>query len=147
MPAALPPNVQVFREIPLEKTYELLGRAAVAAAPLQATERSTGQVFIFEAMALGKPVVATRSVGTVDYVRDGENGLLVGPGDAAGLADAVNRLLGDPALARRLSEVALRDCQAQWLPDPHAARKLKAIGDLCRQGQTAEEAGTGSAPP
>ena len=146
MPADLPPNVRVLREIPLAETHRLLAGAAVAVAPLQATERSTGQVFIFEAMALGKPVVATRSVGTVDYLRDGENGLLVEPGDAAGLAAAVNRLRNDPALADRLAAAALADCQAQWMPDPHAARKLKAIGDLCRQSQTAQETGTESPP-
>lgn len=130
MPAALPPNVQVFREIPLEKTYELLGRAAVAVAPLRATERSTGQVFIFEAMAMGKPVVATRSIGTTDYLRDGENGLLVEPGDAHGLADAVNRLLTDSALAARLADSALADCQAELDMETHAARKIEAIRSL-----------------
>ena len=130
MPAAPPPNVQVLREIPLEKTYELLGRAAVAVAPLRATERSTGQVFIFEAMAMGKPVVATRSIGTTDYIRDGENGLLVDPGDAAGLAEAVNRLLMDSGLAARLGNQALADCQSRWTPEVHAQAKLAAIQSL-----------------
>ncbi|HPC20076.1 MAG: glycosyltransferase family 4 protein [Kiritimatiellae bacterium] len=130
MPKDLPANVTVHRELPLEKTHELLAKAAVAVAPLQATERSTGQVFIFEAMAMGKPVVATRSIGTVDYIRDGENGLLVEPGDAQGLAAAVHRLLADPALAARLAAASWRDCQSELNADVHGQRKLKAINSL-----------------
>ncbi len=130
LPADLPPNVEVFREIPLAQTHELLAQAAVAVAPLLPAERSTGQVFIFEAIAMGKPVVATRSIGTVDYIRDGENGVLVEPGDAAALADAVERLLRDPALARRLATNALDECLSSWLPDHHAQRMLTAIGEL-----------------
>lgn len=138
MPADPPPNVQVFREIPLGQTYELLGRAAVAAAPLLATERSTGQVFIFEAMAMGKPVVATRSIGTTDYLRDGENGLLVDPGDTPALADAINRLLTDPALVARLSASALADCQTELNMETHAARKIEAVHALSGQLRPAQ---------
>ena len=105
-------------------------RAAVVAIPLLPAERSTGQVVLFEAMAMGKPVVATRATGTVDYVRDGENGLLVEPGDASGLADAVNRVLQDSALAQRLSEAAWADGRNQLDVEIHAARKLEAIRSL-----------------
>lgn len=133
LPAALPPNVRVLRDIPLETTHELLSRAAVVAIPLLPAERSTGQVVLFEAMAMGKPLVATRCIGVVDYVRDGENGLLVAPGDAAALAAAVNRLLQDPALATRLAAAALADCRTELDMEIHAARKIKAIASLCRQ--------------
>ena len=141
IPENLPGNVRVFREIPLERTYELLARASVAVAPLRTAERSTGQVFIFEAMAMGKPVVATRSIGTVDYLRDGENALLVEPGDAAGLAAAVNRLLRNPALASKLAAAALAECRTELDRETHAARKVEAIGDLCAQARKAADAG------
>jgi len=56
-----------------------------------------------EAMHLGKPVVATRLGTGVEYVTlDGVSGLLVAPGDEAGLARALARLLADPALRARL---------------------------------------------
>ena len=141
MPADLPGNVRVFREIPLEQTCELLARASVAVAPLLPAERSTGQVFLFEALAMGKPVVATRSIGTVDYVLDGVNGLLVDPRDAPGLAAAVNRLLADPAAARRMAQRALDDCRARWMPDHHAALKLEAVGALWIQARKGTAAG------
>ncbi|MCP4642754.1 MAG: glycosyltransferase family 4 protein [bacterium] len=62
-----------------------------------------GLVFT-EAHAHGKPVVAGRSGGVVDAVLDGETGLLVDPDDPDAVADAVIRLLEDPALAHRLGE-------------------------------------------
>ena len=137
LPEPLPANVRVLRDVPLAESHALLRRAAVVAIPLLPAERSTGQVVLFEAMALGKPVVATRAVGTVDYVRDGENGLLVAPGDAAALAEAIERLLRNPDLARRLAAAALADCRTRWLPDVHAQAKLAAIRDLWRQTQPA----------
>ena len=54
-------------------------------------------------MHLGKPVVATRLGTGVEYVTlDGVTGLLAAPGDEAGLAQAIARLLADPALRARL---------------------------------------------
>ena len=59
---------------------------------------------IVEGMLCGKPVIATRGGGVEEIVTDGVTGLLVEPGDAAGLASAVLRLRDDPALAARLAE-------------------------------------------
>lgn len=61
---------------------------------------------LVEALAAGAPVIATAVGGVTEIVRDGENGLLVAPGDAAGLAAAVARLLGDPVLQERLRAAA-----------------------------------------
>ena len=137
VPEPLPANVRVLRDVPLAESHALLRRAAVVAIPLLPAERSTGQVVLFEAMALGKPVVATRAVGTVDYVRDGENGLLVAPGDAAALAEAIQRLLREPELARRLAAAALEDCRRELSPERHAERKLAAIAALRARAATA----------
>jgi len=57
---------------------------------------------VVEAMALGKPVVASRVGGIIDIVRDGENGLLVPPADSDELAAAIKSLLSDPAERERL---------------------------------------------
>ncbi|GJG86442.1 hypothetical protein tb265_16230 [Gemmatimonadetes bacterium T265] len=58
---------------------------------------------VLEAMAARTPVIATRIGGTDEAVVDGETGLLVPPRDPEALAAAIRRLLGDPALARRLA--------------------------------------------
>ena len=61
---------------------------------------------ILEAMSAGLPVLSCHAVGVVDCLRDGENGLLVQPGDIHALADALGRLLDDAPLRRRLAERA-----------------------------------------
>jgi len=62
---------------------------------------------VIEANACGTPVVASRSPGLAESVRDGETGLLTPHGDHAALASAVVRLLSDSALRLRMSDAAL----------------------------------------
>ena len=57
---------------------------------------------LIEAMAAGRAVVATDIGGTRELVMDGETGILVPPRDPTALAGAVQRVVGDDALARRL---------------------------------------------
>lgn len=66
-----------------------------------------GLVFC-EAQAHGKPVVAGRSGGVADAVRNRETGLLVDPGNVDALADALSRLLNDEARAREMGEAGRR---------------------------------------
>jgi len=55
-----------------------------------------------EAMACGAPIVATTAGAYPEVIEDGVSGLLVPPGDARALADAIERVLGDRALQQRL---------------------------------------------
>jgi len=55
-----------------------------------------------EAMACGAPIVATTAGAFPEVIEDGVSGLLVPPGDARALADAIERVLGDGLLQRRL---------------------------------------------
>jgi phosphatidylinositol alpha-mannosyltransferase len=61
-------------------------------------------IVLVEAMAAGLPVVASAVPGYDEVVRDGVDGLLVPPGDAAALAAAIGRVMDDPTLARRLRD-------------------------------------------
>jgi glycosyltransferase involved in cell wall biosynthesis len=61
---------------------------------------------VVEALAVGTPVLATATGGVAEIVRDGENGLLVPPGDAAAFAAALQRFLGDTGLQERLRGAA-----------------------------------------
>jgi glycosyltransferase involved in cell wall biosynthesis len=78
-------------------------RAAVVCVP---SRREGVGMTAREAMAHGRPVVATRVGGLPDAVRDGETGLLVPPRDPVALREALERLLGDAELRARLGRVA-----------------------------------------
>jgi glycosyltransferase involved in cell wall biosynthesis len=58
---------------------------------------------MLEALASGLPVIASDVSGTRQVIRDGEDGLLVAPQDAAGLGAAMSGLLSNPARARELA--------------------------------------------
>jgi glycosyltransferase involved in cell wall biosynthesis len=66
---------------------------------------------ILEAMASRHAVLSCRSVGVVDCLRDGENGLLTEPGDVPALAAALTRLVQDADLRDRLAGAALEECR------------------------------------
>jgi glycosyltransferase involved in cell wall biosynthesis len=69
---------------------------------------------LLEAMALEVPVIATRIAGIPRLIRDGENGLLVEPGQSESLAHAINRLCGDAALRTRLRQAGRRTIETNY---------------------------------
>jgi glycogen(starch) synthase len=89
--------------VPREQLEQLYGHAAVVACP---SHREGFGLACAEAMAHGRPVVASAVGGLRDLVVDGETGLLVAPGDVAALRDALERLLADAPLRRRLGTAA-----------------------------------------
>ncbi len=85
---------------------------------------------ILEAMACGLAVLSCRSVGVVDCIRDGENGLLVEAGDVTALSHALGRLIADTELRRDLAGAALVECRATYGWDVVAARIVRVYDDL-----------------
>ncbi|MCP2282581.1 hypothetical protein APR04_001479 [Promicromonospora umidemergens] len=67
-----------------------------------------------QAMLAGRPVVASRTQGLAEIVRDGETGLLVPPDDAVALAGAVAALVDDRARASALAEAGRRDAAERF---------------------------------
>lgn len=94
---------QALGMVPRTELYALLDRAAVVVFP---SRRDGFPVTCAEAMARGAAVVATAVGGLLDMVVDGETGLLVPPRDPWALRAAIDRLLGDEALRRRLGAAA-----------------------------------------
>lgn len=70
---------------------------------LPSVRESLGTVY-FEAMSQGVPVVGTRGEGIADFIRDGEDGFLVGPDDPAALVRVLRALHGSPELWNRMAE-------------------------------------------
>jgi glycosyltransferase involved in cell wall biosynthesis len=106
--------------------------AAVVVVPLLAdTVRSGGQQTYLNAMMRGKPVVVTDAPGVRDYIRDGETGVIVAPDDAGALAAAVNRLLEDQPLARRIGQAARADVLARFRVSDYLDRLLGLAERLC----------------
>jgi glycosyltransferase involved in cell wall biosynthesis len=117
---ALEPHVELPGPAAYEAVPAVYQRADVFVSPTYAEGFSNT---ILEAMASGVPVVAGRAVGVVDCVRDGENGLLVPPGDVEALAAAMHRLLEDAPLRARLAAAALDEVGARYAW-PIAARRI-----------------------
>jgi glycosyltransferase involved in cell wall biosynthesis len=92
---------------------------------------------LLEAMAAGRPVVATRVGGNPEVVVDGETGLLVPPREPRALADAVLRLLRDPALAGRLGEAARRRVESQFTLEQMVGRMQELYDQLLARKQAA----------
>jgi D-inositol-3-phosphate glycosyltransferase len=83
--------------VPHDELERMYARAAVVACP---SRREGFGVACLEAMAYGRPVVATSVGGLRDLVVDGETGIIVPPRDPSALRAALERLLADPALRR-----------------------------------------------
>jgi phosphatidylinositol alpha-1,6-mannosyltransferase len=92
-------RVHFFENLSDEEVAACYARAEFFALP--STGEGFGLVFL-EAMAFSKPVVAIASGGTPDVVQDDVNGLLVPPGNARALREALGRLLSDESLRRDL---------------------------------------------
>jgi GT2 family glycosyltransferase len=120
-----PPNTTVLPRAPAARLRELYAEAQFVVLPVYDLLYPAGVTAALEAMCMGRAVIATRSRGLADYLRDGETCLLVDPGDVAALRHAVERLAGDPALARRLGANGRRMIDAE-LNLPRYVRDLAA---------------------
>ena len=117
-----------------DELARLYGRAAVVACP---SRREGLGVVCAEAMAHARPVVASAVGGLLDLVVDGETGLLVRPGDRAGLRAALERLLGDRDLRRRLGAAGRERIAALCSWDRVTEETLGAYSDaLAKRGPT-----------
>jgi glycosyltransferase involved in cell wall biosynthesis len=112
---------QQARSLGLQTVVSFLGRRMDARAVMAHLEvvvipsrREGLPLVLLEAMALGRPVVAAAVGGIPEVIRDGVNGLLVPPEDPAAIAEAVARLLRDPALRARLGGSAAEAVEGKW---------------------------------
>ena len=97
--------VELLGSQPRDRVAELLGQADIVVQPsvvLQSGKTEGIPVALMEALAAERAVVASRLSGIPELVVDEGTGLLVEPGNPIALADAIERLAGDPGLRIRL---------------------------------------------
>jgi glycosyltransferase involved in cell wall biosynthesis len=102
------PSIRLVGRVPIGQVPGFLEAADVVVVPQRESSDTRGQVpaKLFDAMALGRPIVSTR-VSMIPEILEG-CGALVPPGDVAALAIAIGRLLDQPDEARALGEAARR---------------------------------------
>ncbi len=91
---------------------------------IPSTDHETFCLAACEAMSCERPVVAARTGGLVEVVRDGETGLIVPPGDAGALADALRTLIADPALRAQMGRAGRAWTNEMFTWDRVIARML-----------------------
>jgi glycosyltransferase involved in cell wall biosynthesis len=101
----LPPNVTA-RRYEYGELRDLYASSAIVVVPLLENDFQAGVTTILEGMAMGKPVVVTKTSGQTDVIIDGENGVYVPVADADAVTNALVRLRTDPALRQRLGQGA-----------------------------------------
>jgi len=90
----------------LTELRALYARSRFVVVPLMPSNTDNGVTVILEAMAMGKPVICSRTRGQVDVIQDGVTGLYVPVGDAAALRSAIVSLWNDPLQTRRMGQAA-----------------------------------------
>jgi glycosyltransferase involved in cell wall biosynthesis len=102
------PGVRLVGRVPIAQVPGFLSAADVVVVPQRESSDTRGQVpaKLFDAMALGRPIVSTR-VSMIPEILEG-CGALVPPGDVTALAAAIGRLLDRPDEARAMGEAARR---------------------------------------
>jgi glycosyltransferase involved in cell wall biosynthesis len=101
-----------------------------------------------EALAAGRPVVASSTGGIDDWLEDGVNGLGVTPGDPRALARALNELLADPARQQSMGAAGKKMVAARFSPQRHLAglvnayQAARSTWEAARHGNS-----TGVSPP
>ena len=124
----LGPRVRFLGPLPRERVVELF-HAADASILSSSWENFPHSVV--EALAAGTPVLATAAGGVAEVVQDGENGLLVAPGDSAGLGAAIRRFAGDAELRERLRSGAAPSVAA-YAPEVVFALLEEALREAAR---------------
>jgi phosphatidylinositol alpha-1,6-mannosyltransferase len=127
--AALGERVRFLGEVSDRDLPGLYNLAAVYVGASRRAEQIGVEGFgiaLVEASACGRPVVAGNSGGIPDAVREGETGFLVPPEEPAAFAQAICRLLADPALAQRLGRNGRRAVETHFNWD-RVVRDLRDI--------------------
>ena len=103
---SVPKNSTIAGRLSRAELKRLYAQSQFIVLPLYDVPYSAGATAVLEAMCMGRAVIVSRSRGILDYVIDGETGVLVNPGDVAAMRAAIQDLLAHPEKARRMGQNA-----------------------------------------
>jgi glycosyltransferase involved in cell wall biosynthesis len=131
----VPDNVAVRLDVSAPELRGLYAEAACVVVPTRSEEfrhgaDCSGQTVLLDAMAMGRPVVATERSTLAEYVDEGRTAVTVPAGDAGALADAVERVLDDPGLGAELGAAARRRVEERHTTRHFAARLATILEGL-----------------
>lgn len=125
----LPPHVSAYFELPKESYRALIAHAQVLVIPLYAArwQRSLGQIAAFEAIAKGVPVIAAGTMQLADYFCAEQEIFYYEPENAADLKRQIDRVGGNPNLAKRISTNAYFRMSKEYTAERYVRGLLAAI--------------------
>jgi glycosyltransferase involved in cell wall biosynthesis len=107
--------------------WPVLARSDIVVAP--SLREPFGNAVVEAQMAL-RPVVATAAQGHLESIDDGESGLLVAPGDVAGMASAISRLMDDRGLFDQLAQTAQQRAIERFSTQRYAQQVTELVDEL-----------------
>jgi glycosyltransferase involved in cell wall biosynthesis len=123
-----PANTTLSGGYSLLELRDLYAKSQFVILPLYDQIYSAGATAALEAMSMSRAVIAFRSRGIVDYIRDGETGILVEPGDPEAMRGAIRYLIDHPEEARRMGENGRRLVDEELNLDNYVRRIAAWLG-------------------
>lgn len=129
----VPPNVEIGDLASREEFRRLVYGAAIEVVPLKPQLRPAGSSQVVFAMMMGRPVIVTANPSMVDFVEHGVTGLLVEPGSASAMREAIVYLLERPAEAAQMGRAARQRYETIHTFEQFARRTHQILHEVGQQ--------------
>jgi Glycosyltransferase len=125
----MPGRVLYLGKLPYDEVAQVVAHAVVSFVPMMAPKRETlfSPLKLYESMACGVPVVASNVVGISEVVSEWQCGILFPAGDACAIAEATDRIVGDPVEAREMGHRGREAAVARFSWRARAAQRARVI--------------------
>jgi glycosyltransferase involved in cell wall biosynthesis len=122
------PNVTLVSKIPYTELRDLYNGAGIILVPLFENNYGAGLNTMLEAMAMGKPLIITKTMGIDNYIQHAETGLYSSPGNCDELRDHISKLWGDKKERDRLGSNARDVIMEQMNIDIYVEKIVEIVG-------------------
>lgn len=132
---ALSANVTILRQCYGRDYIKQLACADIVVLPLKNEKISSGQMVLLDAMALGKPVIVTKTATTVEYGEHMNTLYFIEPDSVDELRSAINFLMADPGLRKRIGDAAKAYYEMHHSIQPYVDGLVDAIEQIAIKDQ------------